>query len=246
MLNKRTLKKILPMILICAILIGCSSNEMSEIKLKKVKGYSLTYSEYFKPYDKLDERDNIKYYKPLSIDEARVLLPEKIKKENTIDSTSLPFPVNEKKAYLVTSVGEDRKINNQIQLSYLNKSENGIAGNFYIISMTEVNQNPLEGYNISGNYDTVGNQFTKEKLTEDLSIYHQVLTTNSALLYRYYDYDETEKKINTIGTTANEFYAYYNGYIYHVGYLIDRNKNNKEMQEKMLQITREFILGNSF
>src|SRR5690606_27751736 len=104
---------------------------------------------------------------------------------------------------------------------------------------------PLEGHEISDKMDWVGNELKKQHLTGDLPIYQQVLTTNSALLYRYYEYDEADNKITVIGTAANEFYAYYDGYIYHVGYLIDREKNDEKMQEKMLQLTREYILGSS-
>ncbi|HHW36266.1 MAG TPA: hypothetical protein GXX18_03090 [Bacillales bacterium] len=222
------------------LLFGCSNNEPD---LEEVNGVGLTYSEFFKPYDRLDERKNIKYYKPLPIDEIESSFQEQVKMAvNKIDSERLPFKVEEEKAYLITSKNEDGKARNQIQLSYLNKSEYDRIDDFFIISVTEADKNPLEEINISNEYDSVGNKLKKEILTGDIPIYRQVITTDSALLYSYYDYDETENRISTVGTAANEIYAYNNGYIYHIGYLIDKEKNNEKIQEDMFQLAREYIL----
>ncbi|MBM7607498.1 hypothetical protein JOD29_000735 [Lysinibacillus composti] len=156
----------------------------------------------------------------------------------------MPFEVDEEKAYLVTFEDEEGEVKNQVQLSYLSKSEYDKVDNFFIISVTEVNENPLEGYILSDEYDTVGNKLKKEMLTEDLPIFQQVITTNSALLYRYYEYDEAKDQVGVVGTSANEIYSYYNGYVYHIGYNIDRKKNTDKVQEEMLKITRDYILGN--
>ena len=222
---------------------GCSDNETD---FEEIKGFGLTYSEFFKTYDGLGERKNITYYKPVTIDETMSLVPDSIKKAiNTINTDSLPFEVDKETAYLVTSEKEKGKIKNQVQFSYLNISEYELVEEFFIISITEAELNPLEEYTISNDFDTVGNELIKEFLIEDVPIYQQIITTDSALLYRYYDYDEVENSVITVGTTANEIYAYYNGYVYHIGYLVDREKNNEEMHENMLRLTREYILGNS-
>jgi len=150
--------------------------------------------------------------------------------------------VDEERAYLVESKDRNGKIKNQVQLSYLGKDEYEQTNDFFIVSVTEADKNPLELYDMTGEVDSVGNKFKKEQLAENLSIYQQVLTTDSALVYRYYD--ETDKGIVTVATAANEFYAYYNGYIYHIGYLLESEKNDAEMQEKMLQLVCEYILAN--
>ena len=222
---------------------GCSDNETD---FEEIEGSGLTYSEFFKTYDGLGERKNIKYHKPVTIEETMSLVPDSIKKAiNTINTDRLPFEVDKETAYLVTSEKEKGKIKNQVQFSYLNISEYELVEEFFIISITEAELNPLEEYTISNDFDTVGNELIKEFLIEDVPIYQQIITTDSALLYRYYDYDEVENSVNTVGTTANEIYTYYNGYVYHIGYLVDREKNNEEMHEKMLRLTREYILGNS-
>lgn len=243
MATKKSLKLTLSIFFISSILLGCSFDKEG---FEKVKGDGLTYSEYFKMYDGLDERENIKYYKPVVSDETESTLPEHVKTAiNTIDSERLPFTVADEKAYLITFEDKNGKTKSQVQLSYLSKSDDGQVEDFFIISATDVDENPLKNYDISDKYDSVGNELKKEILTEDLPIYQQVITTDSALLYTYYDYDEKKNSIVTVGTAANEFYAYYNGYVYHIGYLIDKEKNTVEMQEKMLQLAREYILGNS-
>lgn len=226
------------------LLVGCASDQT---KLDKTKSVGLTFSEYFHPYDKLDERRNSKFYKPLSMDEVQSSsMPDEMKKViHPVDLKDLPFKVDEEKIYFVTSKSKEGKDSNQVQISYLGKNEYGNISQFFIISVTDSNQNPLKGHDILDDVDSVGNKIKKERLTDNLPIYQQVLTTNSALLYRYYHYVEKDNKITVVGTAANEFYAYYNGYIYHVGYLIDRENNDEEMQEKMLQLTREYILGSS-
>ncbi|GAA0308787.1 transposase-like protein [Gracilibacillus halotolerans] len=242
MATKKLLMVMFPIFLISFVLLGCSFNKTDFVQ---VKGDSITYSEYFKTYDGLDARENIKYYKPISIDKVESSLPEPINNAiTTFDSNRLPFTIDDEKAYLITSTDEDGNTKNQVQLSYFSRSEYDEVDDFFIVSITEVDENPLVD-DILDKYDTVGNAFKKEFLIEDLPIYQQVITTNSALLYKYYDYDETRNSIVTVGTAANEFYTYYNGYIYHVGYLIDKEKNNEEMQERMLHLTRDYILGNS-
>ena len=72
------------------------------------------------------------------------------------------------------------------------------------------------------NRDTVGNELKKAELLTGVPVYQQ---------------------IRIVGTQANEFYAYYDGYIYHIGYSIDREKNDSDMQEKMLNLVREYILA---
>ncbi|MFJ8235716.1 hypothetical protein ACIQ34_08205 [Ureibacillus sp. NPDC094379] len=229
-------------LMITSLLFGCSNNEGG---LEKVKGVDVTYSEFFKTFDGLDERSNITYYKPLPIEKIDSTFPEQVGKDvKILDSKLLPIEIDEEKAFLVTFEDEEGEMKNQVQLSYLSKSEYDRVDNFFIISITEVDENPLEGYNLSDQYDTVGNKLKKEMLTEDLPIFQQVITSNSALLYRYYEYDEAKDQVGVVGTTANEIYSYNNGYVYHIGYLIDRKINTDKVQEEMLKITRDYILSN--
>ncbi|KMY44922.1 hypothetical protein AC622_12415 [Bacillus sp. FJAT-27916] len=237
MIAKKIWRLLGPIILISSVAAGCSINETD---LEEVKGAGLTYSEYFKSFDELDERENIHYYKPISLSDGESSLLNDIEERmNPFNSEKLPFHVDEEKAYLVTSKDEKGKPKDEVQLSYFGST----SEEFFIISVTEVDENPLKGYVYADSYDSIGNQLKKEILTDDLPIYQQIVTTNSALLYSYYDYDETNNRIDTVGTAANEMYAYYNKCIYHIGYLIDQEKNTEEMQERMLHLAREYILG---
>lgn len=231
-----------PFLLIILIAAGCASQENS---LEKVKGVDVTYNEYFKPFDQLDERKNIQFYKPIAIEEIRSSLDEQIwSAGNGIASDALPFEVDEEQAYLVTSKEEMGEVKNQVQLSYMGNSEYGDVDSFFIISVTEVGENPIKEYDFPEVVDSVGNELKKEILIDNVPIFQQVLTTDSALLYRYYKYNEAEKKVTVVGTAANEFYSYYDGFVYHIGYSIDREKNTAQVQEDMLNLTRKFILDN--
>ena len=242
MTTKKLSSLLFSLIFMSSILLGCSTDK-SELVI--VKGTDLTYSEYFKTYDGLDERKNVTYYKPFLINEAESSLPDQVKNTmNKVDPDRLPFKVDEEKAYLVTSKDKDGKVKNQVQLSYLSKDEYEQTDDFFIISVTEADKSPLELYDLKVEVDSVGNKFKKEQLTENLPIYQQVLTTDSALLYRYYD--ENEKGIATVATAANEFYTYFDEHIYHIGYLIDNEKNDEEVQQKMLQLVREYIIASEF
>ncbi|MBB4823684.1 hypothetical protein HNO89_000904 [Sporosarcina luteola] len=232
---KRT-AKLWALLLLGLMLVGCSKQP------NVIKGEGLTFSQYFFPYDQLNERENITYYKVKAEDDVPSSLPLQIRKAvHSAGLDQLPFTVAEETAYLVTSKDKAGMQQNQVQLGYFKNTNTDIPDDFFIISVTESDRNPLETYSSLAELDSVGNRLIKKELTEGVPIYQQVITTDSALLYRYYK--EDAKQMSIVGTSANEFYTYYNGCIYHIGYSIDRSKNDEEMQEKMLQFVREFILN---
>ena len=61
-------------------------------------------------------------------------------------------------------------------------------------------------------------------------------------VYTYYNYDETDKRIFQMTTRANEFYSYYNGYVYHIGYQLDGEP--QEVQEKWRSLQKILFLAN--
>lgn len=226
------------LLLLTLLLSACSNNGF-----EKASGSNITYSEYFKDYDGLDKREKVTFYQPVPIDDMIGMLPKSVSKGiNRINPEHLPFEVEEEKAFLVTS--EDEKVKHQVQLSYINKSEYDQVKDFFIVSITEAEENPFKNNSVTDKVDYVGNELRKEILTGDTPIYQQIITTNGGLVYSYYDFDEDKKQVITVGTIANEIYAYYNGYIYHIGYFVGE-KNSEELHEAMLQLAREFILGTS-
>lgn len=235
-------KMVLLLLSLSVLLMGCANKE-TDPNLTKVRGEGLAYSEYFKSVDELDKRENVTYYKPMPIEAMVQLAPESM--ENTvhlIDSEELPFEVDQQVAYLNTSKVKDGNRQTQLQLTYLSEDSYGSTDEFFILTVTEVEENPLEKYDFSSEkVDSIGNELRKEVLTDEIPIFHQVITQSSALIYSYYNY--SDNRISQIVTNANEFYGYYNGHLYHAGYSIEGTNNSEEVQEKLLQLTREFILG---
>lgn len=243
MTHIKVARPILLLLTMLFMVMGCANKE-DKAFLEKVKGTGFAYSEYFKSVDEQDNRKKVTYYTPLPIDELVSVVPSSIKNAvHLIDPQKLPFEVSEQTAYVVTSEDEKGNIQNQVQLTYIHSDEYDQTEAFYIITVTELKENPLDKYDFSKQQtDTIGNELRKEILIDDLPIFHQVITTESALAYRYYSYDEKKKQVSTVVTSANELYSYYNGYLYHLGYVTE-NKNTKAVQEEILQLTREFILG---
>lgn len=238
------MKPFVPVMSIMMSIFLCSGCSSAPDGLEKVEGTELAFSENFNAYDGLNEREHVEFFKPT---EAQPLSPSILSEhhllEKGIDPDLLPFEVDGENAYVVTSEDRTGKVIHQVQLSYLGKSEEGIVDEFFIISITEMEKNPVENYEVAEATDSVGNKFEKQKLIGEDSIFQQVLTTNSALLYRYYEYDEAEDQLNVVGTAANEFYSYHDGFVYHIGYLIERKRNTEQVRDNMLNLTRTIILG---
>ncbi|WP_456271025.1 hypothetical protein [Bacillus sp. AK031] len=225
-------------ILLLFCITGCSP----ETKLTKVKGDSFASSEMFKAADELDSRKDAQFYKPVSIQEMLAEMPENMKgKVLPIDHNDLPFPVTKENAILVTATNPNGQEVNEIQFSYLNNNASGMTEEFFIVSVTEAAENPLELYDFSKEEtDGMGNELRKERIG-DTPFYHIVRTANSALLYTYYGYNEEEGRINLHGTAANEIYGYHEGFIYHIGYQI--TDHGDEMPARMLELTNQLIFG---
>ncbi len=220
------------LIIVSFLLTGCTTTDT-------VKGNGVTYSEYFKSLDKLDEKFNEEYRKPVPIHEWMKMAPQSL--QNSIhlpEATKLPFKPVEQLATHVTMKDEDGIMKEQVQFSY-----HGDSNQFFIITVTEVDENPLAQFNFPADgVDPVGNEFRKEPLIEDFLIYHQIITTNSALTYKYYRFDEKINQINIVVTRANELYSYYNGHVYHIGYS-SINNTSEQFYQEMLQLARYIIVG---
>ncbi|MDP5275356.1 hypothetical protein [Chengkuizengella axinellae] len=233
---------VLLLLLITLVVIGCSNKQET---LLEVHGTDFTYSEYFKDVDLLDKRKSGAYYQPLPFEDMMSYIPDSMKNNiNLIDKQNIPFEINEETAYLVTSKDIDGKLQHQVQYTYLHNSSYGRPKEFLIISVTEIDENPLAKYDSSKEkHDIFGNEIIKADLINGYPIFHKVTSTNGGLVYKYYGYNKEENRVSITVTSANELYSYYNGHVYHVGYLINGNKYNKEIQEQILALTRDFILG---
>ena len=188
---------------------------------EEVKGDGVAYSEFFHGEDQQHIR-TLKYYKP-------VQLPV-FTKANNISFSQVPAPFTVQKGEVI-AVNDG--MNTELQFHF----ENNDA--FLNISMVEFYYNPINDEAMENvKVDTAGNALTDVKLDADNPLYHQKLTTSGGLVFKYYHYDVEKNLLHLMVDTANEFYTYYNGIIYHIGYT-----GNVDEQE-MIAFARDFILNN--
>jgi len=239
-MNKKFLRFCL---LTLATFILSSCND--EFGLNEIKGNGLTYHEYFKEIDELDRRTDVTYYKPLEIDDIIKHSPESIRKiQQNFNETNWPFQVNKKEGYLISGKNSEGKINNQIQLSFFNISEYDKVEEFIVVSISELDTNPLTAFHLENDFDFVGNKIKRFELKDDMPIYQQILSSGKAMSYKYYDYNQSNNEIVINYTAANELYTYYEGYVYHIGYLINNSVDDKNlMHNQILKLVKGNILN---
>lgn len=219
------------------MLAGCS-----DLPMKKVKGIGVTSAAQFEHYDQLHEREKLTYYKPFSLTE-KIDLPEEIQSLRVnVPIDRIPFEVDEQLGYVVSFKNPDGEVAYELQQSYIHYDEYGEVDQFYNLSIVEKSHDPLDQQDIQIGKDQVGNELTKRSLIKNTMLYEQKLTTDSALNYTYYAYDEDSKKVDLITTSANEFYTYYDGKIYHIGYSLDDETFDEDAHEQFAVLTKEILL----
>ncbi len=189
---------------------------------EQVDGNGAAYSELFKEFDHQDLR-RLKYFKPVPLTEFinanNAMIPDIIE------------PFNKSNAE-VLAVNDGMQT--ELQFSFRNGEE------YMVISVAKHFMNSLyPDFLADLTEDAVGNRVEQEMLDETTPLIHQIRTTNSALAYRYFTFDDEKNEMNVTQTGANELYTYYNGAIYHVGY------NLKGDPEEIVSYVKEFILQNN-
>ncbi|QPA56004.1 hypothetical protein [Lysinibacillus sphaericus] len=209
----------------------------------EVEGKDTTYSQFFPISLYLSQAKNIKYYAPLQGFEAMqsvgTLLGNAV---HLTKSENLPFKPNIQEVYAVTSKMDDGSQQTQFQFSFKEKSYTGVDLQYINFTVTNVDRNPLADYVKSQNIeDTADIKISNVALNFMNPVLFREMTPNQGFPYIYYNYDAADKRIYQMTTRANEYYSYYNGYVYHIGYQL--NGDPQEMQEEMATIVKEFILG---
>lgn len=189
----------------------------------EIKGDGVAYSETFYPYDQQNFR-TLKYYSPQPVSEFVAM--------NAVDIPVLPDAFDEATGEVI-AVNDG--MNTEFQFHFKEKGEG-----FLTISMTPFYWNPLDGDEVRNmQTDAAGNPITDVRIpAANMPLYFQQVTTDSAVVYSYYAYDEHKNRIHLTSTTANEFYAYYNGLIYHIGYVADVKA------QEMISFVQDFIINN--
>ncbi|MFF5995606.1 hypothetical protein AAGS61_12780 [Lysinibacillus sp. KU-BSD001] len=195
---------------------------------EQVDGDGVAYSELFKDYDSQYLRQ-LTYFKP-------VVLTEFIH-ANHVKIPKIIEPFQEANAE-VLAVNDGMQT--ELQFTFTIENENTEKPEYIIISVAKHFMDIMKTNDFSTLHeDAVGNLVLHELLDETTPLMHQIRTTNSALVYRYFTYDEGSNKVNVTATSANELYTYYNGFIYHVGYDVEGNSH------KVVSYVKDFILHNN-
>ena len=199
----------------------------------EVEGKDTAFSQFFPISLYLSQAKNIKYYAPLQGFEAMQSVANLLGNAvHLTNSENLPFKPNIQEVYAVTSKMDDGSQQTQFQFSFKEKSYTGVDLQYINFTVTNVDRNPLADYVKSQNIeDTAGIKVSNVALSFMNPVLFREMTPNQGFPYIYYNYDATDKRIYQMTTMANEYYSYYNGYVYHIGYQL--NGDSQEIQEKM-------------
>ncbi|MFC9541122.1 hypothetical protein ACFTQ7_14690 [Lysinibacillus sp. NPDC056959] len=205
----------------------------------EVEGTETTFSQYFPIADQLHHRENIKFYAPLQGFEAMQTVAATMGDAvHLIDPETLPFKSNIQEVYAVTSDMQDGSLQKQFQFSFKQKSLTGVDRQYINFTVINVDHNPLVYYKVTDSQDFSG-EITNIGLNFMNPLYFRAMTPDQGFAYVYYNFDAAGKRIYQMSTRANEFFTYYNGYVYQIGYQL--NGDQQEAQEKMVALAREFI-----
>ncbi|WP_225340870.1 hypothetical protein [Lysinibacillus capsici] len=209
----------------------------------EVEGKDTAFSNFFPLANYLSQAKHIQYYAPLQGLEAMQSVATSLEDVvHLTDPENLPFQPNIQEVYALSAKMEDGSKQTQFQFSYKEKSSTGVDLQFINFTVTNVKYNPLASYVKSKNMEeTLGMKVSNIGLNFMNPLFYREMSPERGYVYTYYNYDETDKRIFQMTTRANEFYSYYNGYVYHIGYQLEGDP--QEVQEKMAILARDFILG---
>ncbi len=219
------------------LLVGCSSST----GLVKASGEVFAQSEIHRL---TQDPENVTHYRPMRIQEMTPQLPSSLQSRiKLVDKTKLPFPVEKEMAYLVSfSSGPEKEMRHQLQLTYAQDNEAPITENFFIVRMTETDENPLAHVKPSASgLDSFGNVMRVEPLTDDITFYHHIITTNSSYVYNFYKYDDENQAVNLIVTNAHEMEFYDQGILYHLAYHTGSTQLDPTLHDQMVALAKDFI-----
>ncbi|WP_282124885.1 hypothetical protein [Marinifilum flexuosum] len=219
-------------------------NEELLVGLSEVEGYDHTYNYDF---NILKERESVDYYIPVSIGQALNRIPAEMRnKINLISTSELPFDVNTQKANIVTSWNDKNQLVFQIQISYLENAESYATNfkDFFTISVTQYPNNPFDEMS-EKELETLKEDLGKRryqnlKLTDTDTLYYLAKSDDNMWprMFDYYKYVEADKRIYKESTGSYQYYAWYNGLIYKIGFNMDISTVDAEA------LVRKIILAN--
>lgn len=157
--------------------------------------------------------NEFKFYKPVSKVEDSKAGNTLLNKVNfsPLDGKNI-FDYDENLLFIVEHTDDESgDVLQHMQLQYISKDRL-----FIVFSAYEVKNFDLD----LANQDMFGNQVNTYNLNDE-TVIQVLLTTNTALTYTYYTYNEKDSFVNLVNTAGNEIFTYKDGILYHVAYNID-------------------------
>lgn len=190
---------------------------------EEVRGKGVAYSEFFSQFDGKDTRQ-LTYYKPVLLNEFLVA--------NDVAMPSLPEPFSSDSGEVIAV---QDAMYTEFQLHFEHEES------FLNISLTKNFMDPFASKELQNiERDTMGDKITKLELIGDTPLYFIKRPTELISdRYTHYQFDSEKNRIHLNLLTANEFYTYYDGMIYHIGYAgaVD--------EEEMIAFVRDFVIHNT-
>ncbi len=212
-------------------------NEALLESLNEVDGRQHTYNYDF---ELLEFREKVDYYAPVSFSEAMSSIPSLMKdKINLISQSDLPFVVAQQEANIVTSWNAFNKLVFQIQFSYL-ENTTGYQTNFKdfcIISITQYPEDPFADEEATLAMEENIKGYEKLVLEGTHPMYYKPAAGTWPRMFDYYKFIPEENLMDKESTGSSQYYTWYNGLIYKIGFNMDVSATDHEA------LIRKIILG---
>ncbi|WP_336046317.1 hypothetical protein [Solibacillus ferritrahens] len=189
----------------------------------EIDGAGVAYSENFKERDMQHIR-TLRYYREVSLTHFL--------NRSGVTFPYLPKPFNWENG---TVIAVNDGYFTELQFHF--KSDD----HFFNISIAPSRINPLNVEELEDNLvDAAGNPMKIERINGSTAIVKQKINNGSGLVYRHYFYNKKNDAINVMAGSANEYYSYYNGLIYHIGY----SEAAPVDEQQMDGFVKNFIVNN--
>ncbi|PKQ69565.1 hypothetical protein BZG01_01160 [Labilibaculum manganireducens] len=204
--------------------------------LNEVDGRQHTYNYDF---ELLEFREKVDYYAPVSFSEALVSIPSVMRdKLNLISQSDLPFAAQQE-ANIVTSWNAFNKLVFQVQFSYL-ENTTGYQTNFkdfFIVSVTQYPEDPFADEQATLAMEENIKGYEKLVLEGTHPMYYKPASGSWPRMFDYYKFIEEDKLMDKESTGSSQYYTWYNGLIYRIGFNMNVSATDHEA------LIRKIILG---
>ena len=189
----------------------------------EIDGTGVAYSENFRERDMQHTR-TLRYYREISLTDFL--------NRSGVTFPNLPQPFNRENG---TVIAVNDGFLTELQFHF--KSDD----HFFNISIAPSWINPVNVEELQQNLvDAAGNPMEIEQINESTAIVKQKRNNGSGLVYSYYYYNEDDDAIYTSAGSANEYYSYNDGLIYHIGYSETAPVDEMQMDD----FVKDFIVNN--